>query len=166
MKLSWANFSDDGVYRYDLFRRIQSAGEDDGTTLTVVMLNPSTADASKDDPTIRRLIGFAKKWRCSFLHVLNLFAFRATDPRLMLVAADPVGPSNDAFITKALTAAKNKGEWVLAAWGAHGGYLSRHFHVRHRLVEGVDWRCFGLTHSGQPKHPLYVPSIVEPRQFL
>lgn len=121
------------------------------------MLNPSTADAVKDDPTIRRVIGFARSWGCGSLQVLNLFAIRATDPRVMLAADDPVGPENDEHIARELRAAKSEDRFVLAAWGAHGGHRARDFHVMHRLVDGVDWRCLGRTHQGHPKHPLYVP---------
>ena len=154
MNISHAVFSPCRRYRYTLFRDLGMQGPQ----LTVVMLNPSTADAVKDDPTIRRVIGFAKSWGHGSLLVLNLFAIRATDPRAMLAASDPVGPENDAHLIAALNQAKKLGLPVLAAWGAHGGHQGRDFHVLHKLVDGVDWRCLGRTHHGHPKHPLYVPS--------
>lgn len=161
MRLAWANFSECKKYRYDLFRDVGG----DGGTLTVVMLNPSTADASKDDPTIRRVQGFAKSWGFRFVHILNLFAFRATDPRAMLAEADPVGPDNDRWISSALTLARDNAAPVLAAWGNHGSHRGRDFHVRHKLVDGVSWQCLGTTGAGQPRHPLYVPSITSMRPF-
>lgn len=153
MNISHAIFSPCHRYRYTLFRDLGMQGPQ----LTVVMLNPSTADAVKDDPTIRRVIGFAKSIGSGSLCVLNLFAIRATDPREMLGATDPVGPENDEHLARALQQAKDERRFVLAAWGAHGGHLSRDFRVMHKLVDGVEWRCLGRTHQGHPKHPLYVP---------
>ncbi len=162
MKLDGAMFSPCKRYRYDLIRDLGRQGP----TLTVVMLNPSTADATKDDPTIRRVIGFAKAWRYGAVHVFNLFALRATDPHEMLAADDPIGPENDAHLERALTAAKADGRFVLAAWGVHGGHRSRDFYVRHKLVDGVAWKCLGQTQAGHPKHPLYVRKNVLPGVLL
>lgn len=159
VNITWANFSPCKVYRYDLHRDFGMQTP----PLTVVMLNPSTADARKDDPTIRRVIGFAKAWGAGSLLVLNLFAIRATDPREMLAATDPIGPENDAYLRRALTAARDEDRAVLAAWGAHGNHLGRDFHVMHKLVDGVRWTCLGRTHAGHPKHPLYVPSNTTPK---
>lgn len=153
MNINHALFSPCQRYRYTLFRDLGMQGPQ----LTVVMLNPSTADAAKDDPTIRRVIGFAKSIGAGSLQVLNLFAIRATDPRAMLAAEDPVGPQNDDHLAIELKMAKDEGRFVLAAWGAHGGHRGRDFHVLHKLVDGVEWRCLGRTHQGHPRHPLYVP---------
>lgn len=161
MNISHAVFSPCQRYRYTLFRDLGMQGPQ----LTVVMLNPSTADAVKDDPTIRRVIGFAKSTGAGSLQVLNLFAIRATDPRAMLAADDPVGPQNDDHLARELKMAKDEGRFVLAAWGAHGGHRGRDFHVLHRLVDGVEWRCLGRTHQGHPKHPLYVPKSQQMVQF-
>lgn len=161
MQLNYAEMSACRRYRYTLHRDLGMQTP----CLTAIMLNPSTATATKDDPTIRRLIGFAKSWGHGSVLVLNLFAIRSTDPREMLAAADPVGPRNDEVIAGALTQAKQQGRFVLAAWGAHGGHLGRDFHVMHKLVEGVDWRCLGRTHKGQPKHPLYIPKNTTPQAF-
>lgn len=161
MNISHATFSPCRTYRYTLLRDLGMQTP----KLTAVMLNPSTADESKDDPTIRRLIGFARSWGHGSLLVLNLFAIRATDPRVMRAAADPVGPENDDHLRAALIETKRLGLPVLAAWGAHGGHLGRDFHVLHKLVDGVDWRCLGRTHRGHPKHPLYVPSSACHQEF-
>ncbi len=152
VNISHACFSPCQRYRYSLLRDFGMQTP----ALTVVMLNPSTADAVKDDPTIRRVIGFAKAVGAGSLLVLNLFALRATDPREMLTARDPVGPENDEYLSRALTQAKEEGRFVLAAWGALGGYRGRDFHVLHKLGDGVEWRCLGRTHRGFPRHPLYV----------
>jgi hypothetical protein len=86
------------------------------------MLNPSTADASQDDPTIRRCIGFARQWGCGRLVVLNLFAFRATDPADLKRAADPVGPENRAWFDRTLVDDLVGGP-VVCGWGVHGAHL-------------------------------------------
>lgn len=147
-----AEFSPCMRYRYSLTRSWDATLSE----LLVVMLNPSTADAADDDPTIRRVRGFADAAGYGGVQVMNLFALRSTDPRAMLADADPVGPENDAHITKALAEVRRRGEGALAAWGAHGGHRSRAFHVLHKLVEGVAWRCLGTTMDGSPRHPLYV----------
>ena len=146
-----AEFSECGSYRYLLTREWGPA-----KPLVAVMLNPSTADAEEDDPTIRRLCGFAEDNGCGGVRVLNLFAFRATDPEAMRVASDPVGPRNDSVIARELVAAASTRMPVLAAWGAHRWVEGRDMAVW-RMVPGVQWRCLGTTKDGHPKHPLYVP---------
>jgi hypothetical protein len=112
-------------------------------------LNPSTANETTDDPTIRRCVGFAKRWGCGGLVMLNLFAFRATDPVDMYQAADPVGLENDAWLD-----AETRGRiFVIAAWGNHGAYRNRDAEVA-RNIQGL--RCLGTNANGSPKHPLYV----------
>ena len=139
-----AVFSDCGRYRYLLTRRWG-----DGPAATFVMLNPSTADAATDDPTIRRCIGFAKSWDCGSLNVVNLFAFRATDPRELLAATDPVGPRNDAFLHGYLPGA-------VAAWGAHKMAAARARGVVRAFSRSSPLWCLGVTKDGHPRHPLYV----------
>jgi hypothetical protein len=143
--MSGAVFSPDRVYRYTLTRTWDS-----GPTVAFIGLNPSTADETVDDPTIRRCIGFAKRWGYGTLVMLNLFAFRATDPRVMRAAGDPIGPENNAYIQAVAAEAGD----VVAAWGVHGSYLGRDRAVRDLLF----WRpsALGLTKDGHPRHPLYV----------
>jgi hypothetical protein len=122
------------------------------------MLNPSTADALLDDPTIRRCIGFARAWGFGALEVVNLFAFRATLPSQLRAALDPVGPRNNRFLRAAL----GRADAVVAAWGAHGSWGGRDRAVLHLLSGGIDqpWpspQCLGLTKHGHPRHPLYLP---------
>jgi hypothetical protein len=141
-----ASFSRDGRYRYSL-RRAWS----DGPAVTWVLLNPSTADARVDDPTIRRCIGFSRRWGFGALEVVNLFALRATDPKILPRAPDPVGASNDAALRRALA----RSAVVVAAWGEHGRLHGRSARVRRWLPDGA--LALGLNASGEPVHPLYVP---------
>lgn len=148
---SHATISEDGRYRYLLKRRWS-----DGPIATFIMLNPSTADAEQDDPTIRRCIGFAKREGCGALTVVNLMAFRATNPKELLGAIDPVGPDNRGYLVPAI----RKGAPVIAAWGAHEAAIGRDAVVR-EIAEalGKPLVCLGKTKSGAPRHPLYVKAI-------
>ena len=115
------------------------------------MLNPSTADAELDDPTIRRCRGFAKAWDCAGIVVAYLYALRATDSAALWTHPDPVGPDNDAMLAKLI----REHETVVCAWGANAK-PERVEIVRkmfHRLSTPV---CLGMTQSGAPRHPLYV----------
>jgi hypothetical protein len=144
-----ARISQCGAFRYWLGRRW---GDLDG--LTFVMLNPSTADALQDDPTIRRCIGFARREGFDAVNVYNLNAYRATRPAALATCADPVGPDNDAYLSLVLTEQRRRGHPVVAAWGAHA--RPERVAAVLDLVPGVDWRCLGLTQHGHPRHPLYV----------
>jgi hypothetical protein len=173
-----ATFSPCRTWRYYLVRRFGPAPTlvTDWQPLVVVMLNPSTADETKDDPTIRRVIGFAKAWGHTELHVLNLFALRATNPKALKVHADPVGPENDSHLETWIRwsrCAAVGGAPVLAAWGAHGNLMSRGFRVRHQIgdelagsrITPVRWICLGKNADGTPVHPLYVPADRKPEPF-
>lgn len=133
------------VYRYALVREWDEALP----RVCFVMLNPSVADAVTDDPTVRRCMSFARRWGMGSIEVVNLYAYRATSPRALWFASDPVGPENDRYIDVAATRAAV----VVAAWGAHGTHGGRYAAVLCRLNAP---RCLGLTLSGQPRHPLYV----------
>src|SRR4051812_14625230 len=156
---SGATFSPDRRHRYRLWRTWDTAQR---KTMVVIGLNPSTADETKDDPTIRRCIAFAKREGCGSLVMLNLFAYRSTNPRelqtLYLQGDDPVGPSNDDVIVEACTLPD---VLVVAAWGAHGRLRWRDERVLSLLTgRGVSPLCFGLTNGGLPRHPLYLPKAV------
>lgn len=141
-------FSQDRRYRYMLTRR----WSDPHAWMTFLMLNPSTADAFADDPTIRRCISFAKREGCGGLDVLNLFAWRATDPKALRECPDPVGPDNDHVIR-----GHARNSLVVAAWGANGTLRGRSREVAALLAaEGVRLKCLGVTADGSPRHPLYV----------
>lgn len=145
-----AVISADEQYRYELTR---SWGfSDDDPYVLWVMLNPSTADADIDDPTIRRCIGFTREWGFQRLVVVNLFALRSPDPKALEKAnIDPVGPTNDQYIAKNAKAAS----LIVAAWGAHRMIRSRAMTVKNRLPFPM---CLGKTKDGYPRHPLYVPA--------
>jgi hypothetical protein len=138
-----------GRYRYVLTRQV-GPGE---RAVTFVMLNPSTADAMKDDHTIRKCIGFARRWKCAKLTVLNLFAFRATKPSDMKKASDPVGPENRAWFDRVL-AAPGDG-LVVCAWGVHGAHLGQDRIVLGWLDRlGIRPHALAITKDGHPQHPL------------
>ena len=153
---SSAVISECGRYRYELGRRW---GE--GLTAVFVMFNPSTADAEQDDPTIRRCIGFAESWGCGALRVVNLFALRATDPRELRDAMDPIGNENDGYIRRAC--ARRDVCVVVAAWGASlqrwPVAKRRRFAVERMLP--ADAVCLARTGDGIPRHPLFVKGDVE-----
>lgn len=158
-------WSPDRVHRYTLWRTWYRTliGNPQWRYAAVIGLNPSTADETRDDPTIRRCIDFAKSWDVDALCMLNLFAFRATDPRDMKAAADPVGAENDAWLIRICRGAS----LVLAAWGVHGEYQGRDRAVRQLLEEaGVVPLALGFTKAGHPRHPLYMPKSAEPRPFV
>lgn len=134
-------------YRYLLVRE----WDENGKRVAFVLLNPSTADASQDDPTIRRCIGLAKTSGFGSLAVVNLFAFRSTDPGRLAKARDPIGPDNDNYILNACTSA----QLTIAAWGNHGRLQERGRAVC-ALLATVPLFCFGKTDRGEPRHPLYL----------
>lgn len=148
-----ADISDCGLYRYWLTR-----GWGEGQMGAWVMLNPSTADATQDDPTIRRCINFSKAWGWGSLVILNLFALRATDPAELRKADDPVGPLCDLGV-KSFIGLMECGRPVVAAWGVNGTLLDRDKAVLAMLAaRGVQVQCLGVTKDGHPKHPLYLPN--------
>lgn len=126
-----------------------------------LMLNPSTADESKNDPTVERCERWARSWGYGGLLVCNLFAFRATDPIDMKAARDPVGPDNDAAI---LECADRAGK-VICGWGNHGGHLGRSSAVRKALA-WKELHCLRITQAGEPQHPLYLPNDIKPIKLL
>lgn len=153
---SGATISDCGLYRYHLWR----VWDDEKPTLCFVMLNPSTADAAEDDPTIRRCIGFAKRDGYGGISVRNLFALRATNPAELSKAKDPVGPDNDKhlFMSCALISRLSHRARLVAAWGKlPSGRL-----LRARAQRGINIvrvnapHCLGVNKDGSPKHPLYL----------
>lgn len=156
-QVSGATISPCGLYRYSLWREWSI----DGPVMGWVMLNPSTADAHVDDPTIRRCIGFAKREGCGGIIVRNLFAYRTPSPKAMAAAykagVDVVGPDNDewlrGFVEPPLIGP------VVAAWGAGGGIPKRLFDRRVSEVVGVLGDVLsvldGPTRTYAP-HPLYL----------
>ena len=159
-----ATFGAHGVYRYTLTRDWRKEEPGKFGTVVFCMLNPSTADAEKDDPTIRRCIGFAKRWGYGSLVVVNLYALRTPSPKVLLAkrkgGADVLGPDNLTHIRAAVLGIKQLSVAqkcnVICAWGANAEELwASELTVRLRGM-GADLGCLGRTKSGAPRHPLYV----------
>jgi hypothetical protein len=144
-----------GAYRYRLWRRWGA-----GPAVVFVLLNPSSADANRDDPTLRRCAAFARRWGYPAVEVVNLFGYRGADPRCLRAVADPVGPANDGHLRRAARAAG----LVVAGWGTHGRLHGRDGVVGAWLAAAVPERlaCLGTTASGLPRHPLRVPGSALP----
>lgn len=152
-----ALFSDDEVYRWELKREL--GGE---IVLAICGLNPSTANAFKNDQTISTEMAFAKIWGCGRLHKVNAYGFRATDPKVMRKAAqagfDVIGEENDAAIVRALEAVKSvAGSIFLVAWGKNIGPERQRELAALIAKHGVTPMCLGTNKDGTPKHPLYQP---------
>ncbi len=146
---SVAVYSDCERYRYVLTR----VWEPGGRRALFVMLNPSTATEVQNDPTVERCERRARALGFGAFRVVNIFAWRATDPKEMRATADPVGPDNDAAIREGLGWA----DAVICAWGAHGAHLNRDAEVAALLRAAGCWPLvLGLTKGGHPQHPLYI----------
>lgn len=154
--MSGAEFSPCRTWRYALWRRWGEGGK----LLAVIGLNPSTADESANDPTIRRCLDFAARWGYDGLTMLNLFAFRATLPPDMKSAADPIGPEND----QALVRYCDQSSFIVAAWGTHGPFRGRDAAVL-RLLAKWPIYCLRQTKGGHPEHPLYIPAATKPQIY-
>lgn len=145
---SGALFSGCRHYRHVLWR---SWAPEKGV-VTFIGLNPSTADADQDDPTIRRCRNFVADWGFGAMIMVNLFDVRATQPEVMKRRARPLSRNNDSVLVHAATQA-NK---VVAAWGVHGHHRSRSDSVRSLLENhGIHATCFDKSKCGEPVHPLY-----------
>lgn len=171
-----AVFSSDRVYRYSLTRVWEAPGADTLNRLVVIGLNPSTADETKDDATIRRVIHFARAWGHDGFFMLNVFAFRASVPTVMRDAqargVDVVGPENDLYIESF-----TRGRRVLCAWGSTVASFGHHsFWLRTEIVyerlahAGRELVCLGTTREGFPVHPMArgkhrVPDDAKPVPF-
>lgn len=142
-------------YRYLLTRVWDAAGE----KVLFVMLNPSTATEIQNDPTVERCERRARALGFGAFRVTNIFAYRATDPKVMRAQADPVGPQNDAAILESAAWADR----IICAWGSHGAHLGRGAAVETMLrATGRPLHHLGLNQDGQPKHPLYIGYAVQP----
>lgn len=155
------------TYRFVLRREVDdgdwNAPPEERDRVTFIMLNPSTADETEDDPTIRRCLGFACAWRYMRISVVNLFAYRTPSPRALLAASrsgvDIVGPENDHNIAGEVS----RSQLVVCAWGTNGLAVERGREVR-ELLEGcgVTLHYLRLTKHGHPSHPLYLPGKLKP----
>lgn len=155
LRHSVAIYSDDLRYRYALTRVWG-----DGPKISFVMLNPSTATEVQNDPTVERCERRARAMGYGAFRVVNIFGFRATDPRDMRATPDPIGAENDA----AIQAAADWADLVLCAWGTHGAHLGRGAAVAQMLAD-YDLHHLGLTQGGDPKHPLYISYSQQPERW-
>ncbi len=149
---SGARFSRCRTWRYALWREWDASLP----RVMLIGLNPSTADARRNDPTIRRCIGFARDWGFGGVWVLNLFAFRATYPDDLRAAADPVGPRNDEWLRRI----GRQSARIVACWGNDGAFRGRSGRVRTMLGDRLE--VIRLNGSGEPAHPLYLPKRLAP----
>ena len=165
-----AALSNDGLYRYVL----QRTWHFDAPLVAWVMLNPSTADASYDDPTIRKCVGFTKQWAQSAEHpnygglvVINLFAWRATKPNVLWDVRggkDITGPDNDDSWDLVLNHPTKPPALIVAAWGGQverASAIAYADHTEKRLMylRGYGAKCLGRTKAGSPRHPLMLPYV-------
>ena len=140
------------LYRYALWREWDS----NKGTCVFIGLNPSTANETEDDPTLRRCVNFAKSWGFGKCVMLNLFAYRATVPDELKKQDKPVGYKSNHYIkTQSVDA-----DLVVVAWGNHGSFLTRDKKVL-KLLKDIPVKCFQVTAKGQPAHPLYQSKIVQ-----
>lgn len=146
-----AIFSDCRQYRFALWR----TWNEQKPYAMIIGLNPSTADESKNDPTITRCINFAQAWGYGGLCMVNLFAYRATVPAVMMAAKEPVGADNDQWLSRLASDAGI----VVAAWGNDGRFLDRSAQVKDLLS---DLHCLKMNKSGEPAHPLYLKAELKP----
>lgn len=156
-----ATFDWTDAYRYLLTRTFLS--ECGSGVVTFIMLNPSTADALKNDPTVTRCCNYAKRWGFGSMEVVNLFALRATDPAELRQTSDPTGgEANDRYIEESC----GRADLVVAAWGAHGNLKNRAWVVKHLLRPvATRVRALALTSGGEPRHPLYLRQDLQPVPF-
>ena len=159
MQTRFCEFSPCRTYRYTL----QIIWDAQLPLIMFIGLNPSTADETNDDPTVRRCIQFAKDFGGGRLVMTNIFAFRSTDPKAMLThPGDVVGPENDA----ALVGSAHPAQLIICAWGKHGAHQGRGEAVRERIAAVRPLHCLRFNSDGSPAHPLYLPAKLRPVQFI
>ena len=156
---SVAVYSPCEAYRYTLTREWQPGGR----KALFVMLNPSTATEVQNDPTVERCERRARALGFGAFRVTNIFAYRATDPKVMRTQMDPVGPGNDQAIAEGAAWA----DQVICGWGSHGAHMGRGLAVA-ALLRGTGLPLYhlGLTLAGAPKHPLYIGYQVQPEPWI
>lgn len=152
-----AYFSQDMKYRYILTRSWDSTSR----KCNFLMMNPSTADEFKLDPTVRRCLIWAIKWGYSELIVTNLFAYRSTDVSQIYKVTDPIGPENDKYLLEIMEQCKDG--LIVCAFGGNGLYLNRHWDL-FNLADKIDAKLhyLKLNNDSTPSHPLYLPNISKP----
>lgn len=155
MNLGDAIFSEDRQYRYVLWR----IWDNTKPLVNFIGLNPSTADETKDDPTMRRCASFAKSWGYGGFFMTNLFSFKATKPEDLKKAPDPIGKDTDKWILEI----EKKVEKVIFVWGVNGIYLNRDIEIKKIITKG---HFIELSKDGHPKHPLYLKGGLIPKPYI
>jgi len=150
-----AILSEDRKYRYVLSR----IWDETKPKVMIIGLNPSTADETEDDPTIGRCISFSKSWGYGGVYMLNLFAFRATQPKDMFNAQNPIGLENNSYIE----IYSKKVDKIVCAWGNHGTYKNRGNEIREKFDKLFYLK---LNQTGEPAHPLYLKSELVPKKWI
>jgi len=156
------SFSDCRKYRYTLLHQWDELFE--RRRAIFICLNPSTADENKLDPTLTRIKSFSERLGANEFLMLNIFAYRATDPKDMMAVADPIGPENDAHIQTAITEAyelNQGGLDIIGGWGNHGLHRNRQvafleLMLPYRKLPKLNIACLGKNANQTPKHPLYI----------
>jgi len=146
-----AVLSHDNIYRYQLLR----SWDEENPKILFIMLNPSTADEFVEDPTIRRVVNYAKDWGYGGVYVGNLYAFRSTDPKGLKCIADPVGPENITHIQTLISLVDK----VIYAWGNE----QKEPEWLKKIVETP--YCIEISKKGIPKHPLYLKKCLIPQIY-
>lgn len=149
-----AQLSNCRQYRYALWR----TWDEQKPRVMFIGLNPSTADETLDDPTLKRCMQFARDWGYGGVCIANLFAFRATQPEDMKRAKDPIGPDTDQWLQRLA----EECQIIIAAWGNDGRFLQRSQQVRLLLS---DLHYLRMNKSGEPAHSLYLPASLQPQPF-
>jgi len=150
-----ATFSPCGLYRYVLTRTIDLGFIAPAKPCLFVMLNPSKADAKKNDATVRRCIGFARRETCTDLTIVNIFGLVATNPKALAKYSDPHGPDNTAHLVQQIEA--HRGGLIIVAWGVHPMASPRAFEstgVLQMALRNAGALCLGMNQDGSPRHPL------------
>lgn len=155
-----AEFSPCRDYRY----RLAQIWDEKTAPLYWLMLNPSTADEQRNDPTVEGCERRARKWGYGGCVIFNIFAYRATEPKNLKLHADPIGVENDKWMKKLARLSREND--VIAAWGAHGVYQNRSQNVCD-IFRSKKGRLSALqiNKSGEPRHPLYIPRVLKPQPF-
>lgn len=158
---SEAGLSTDGIYRWWLYR----CWAVEGPLIIWIMMNPSTADHKKNDPTIQKIMRYSKRWGYAAAVVLNIYAYRTSRPEnLPQQESDRIGRSNDWWIETMLRYAKRKNVPVICAWGAK--HKERGHWVRDIAADhGLQLQCLEIALNGEPKHPRFLSEGLHPRRL-
>lgn len=158
--LDGAGFSADRKYRYWLSRKVENPGTAPNVPILWIMLNPSVANETVLDPTLRRCMSFTRRLGGTQMMIGNLFALVSTDPRGLLASDDPVGPYNDTNLGRMIDFASA----VIVGWGSHQMAEKRARELL-ELFPTLPFQCLGTNANGSPKHPLYLPKSAQLRPW-